>query len=679
MSSPRAARALLATLLSLLSLAAPRPAVARDGAVLLTLAGQTPWTTNEEPLLRVAVVVTNVSPSTLRDLTLELGMGDFFVSRFDYETSLTGDSSPAVVSVRTPIDGTIEPGQSRTLRTKLDLSSIEAVSKDESRVYPLRIQVFAAGIPAGSLGSAAIHLARTPEAPLLFTSWFELTSEPAFTPEGALVDPSLEAALTPNGALGAPLAGLRAALAVAPPEAAIDVVIQPSLLNDLARMVDGYARSDGTEVAEGTGGAAAASTFLAELREAAAAPPVQVIGLPYAGASWPALLGSGLESEARIQLVRSSQVIRGLLGRDPSTDVAQPTHGLLDDATIEWLARQGRTTILADVDEVERPVQTLDFAPPPAATFEGIDGAPTTTLVLPDPGTDELLHRADLLADPIRAAQVVLGELAVIWKERPVPEPPTRLGIALALPDSLPPLLWKPLLGRLVQAPFLQATHAQDLVDGIEPAGPPGTLSAPEVGAFSPTFAGTIRDARNAVNAYASMLVEPSDEPMRLWDSILRAEAVEYVGNESAGQVWIDSVVAVTSRAFQSTTPQVPQLFTFTSREGSIPLRLGDPGPTPLTVSIRLQSSQFDFPGGDTQTVVLEGPDQIVTFDVVAKASGRNPIRVVVFSPSGQEIDQQLIAVQTTVVSGIALGITVVAAAGLLALYARRWWRRRRT
>lgn len=677
MTTPRA-RAFLAAILVWLILPNAGSATAQELPARLTLAGQTAWTTNEESILRVAVLATNTGTTALDDLSLEIALGSPFVSRFDYETSLTEGPSSMAFATAVPVDGPLQPGQTRTLQAQLDMTTVLAVNREDSRVYPLGLQVLSGGTAVGSLTSAAIHLVREPEAPMLFTSWLELASGPAFAPDGTLVDPSLEAALAPDGALTAPLTALRTVLASETAETAIELVVEPALLSDLTDMTTGYVRADGTEVPDGSGAAESAKSFLAVLREVSADPSVQTVGLGYTGPTWPSLLGADLEVEARIQLFRGTQAIRGMLGVEPTTDLARPTEGSLDDASLAWLAGQGRVTILADVDEVDRPEQDLGFAPPPTAVIPLADGT-ATTLVLPDPGSDELLHRADLLADPLRAAQAVLGELAVIWKEQPVPGAGEQRGVALALPSSLPPLIWEPLLGRLARAPFLRGVHAQELVRGVVPAGPEAALRAPDTSAFSSTYADQIRTARRDVNAYASMLVEPTDEPLRLRDAILRAQAAAYVGNEPAGAQWLEEAERVTAAAFESTTPQVEQVFTFTSREGTIPLRLGDPGETPLTVTIQLQSSRFDFPGGDTQTVVLEGPDQIVSFDVVARASGRNPIRVVVFAPSGREIDRQLIAVQTTAVSGIALGITIVAAVGLLALYARRWIRRRKT
>jgi hypothetical protein len=180
------------------------------------------------------------------------------------------------------------------------------------------------------------------------------------------------------------------------------------------------------------------------------------------------------------------------------------------------------------------------------------------------------------------------------------------------------------------------------------------------------------------VNAYRSMLTEPSPVPDRLQSDLYRAESVA-VGNEPAGQGWLDQVGAVTSDAFARTTPGVSQVFTFTSAEGSIPLRMSDPGPVPLQVHIELQSSHFDFPNGNSRDVTLQRPDQIVTFDAVAKSTGLNPIVVRVRSPSGKVISEQQLNVRSTALNSWALLITVAAALVLLVLWVRRWFRRRTT
>jgi hypothetical protein len=346
------------------------------------------------------------------------------------------------------------------------------------------------------------------------------------------------------------------------------------------------------------------------------------------------------------------------------------------------VTKQGVTAVLADADEVDRPnIGELEFAPVPTATMSTSAGP--TTLVLPDPATQGLFSRPDLLTDPVRAAQIVLAQLAVIWKEEPSPPPqpdgtPTVRGLAIAPPSSLPPAMWDPLIQRIANAPFLVPTHAQDFVAQVSPAGPGAALRAPDTRTFTVAYASDVRSLRRDTAAYISMLTQRSPVPQRLRTDLLYATSLEYLEpNEPAGRAWLDEVRRVTGAAFRGTTPTVSQLFTFTSREGTIPLRMGDPGPVPLRVTVRLQSSQFEFPSGDRQEVVLERPDQIVSFDVVAKAAGRNPIQVLVLAPSGAIINQQTITVASTAVNRIALLITVAAAAGLVILYGRRRTRRK--
>jgi hypothetical protein len=174
------------------------------------------------------------------------------------------------------------------------------------------------------------------------------------------------------------------------------------------------------------------------------------------------------------------------------------------------------------------------------------------------------------------------------------------------------------------------------------------------------------------------MLTVPSPVPDDLTRDIYYSQSAQYVTDWEAGTSWVNAVAATTQQAFDSVKPQVGQGFTFTSGEGTIPILMGDPGALPLRVTIQLQSSQFDFPDGNQQEVVLERPDQVVTFRVIAKAAGQNPILVAVIAPNGDEIgDPQAIVVRSTAVNHIALLVTLAAAGVLALLYSRRWWFRR--
>ena len=698
MTTRRAARAftvplvlVLATVAGFVAGPAAPPSRAQTSSVNVTLLAQTPWTTPDDPdtrevesELRIALVATNTGLARVGDLDVAITLGPAVVSRFQFEATITEGPSSEAFSTAVPFVGRLDPGTARTLTVRLDMASVTAVSTEDSRVYPLRVEVRSGGVPVASLSTPAIHLVRTPEKPVRLAWWTEMSSSIAFDPQGRLVDPSLEAAVAPGGSLAAQLAAIGRLTDARGPRIPIDLAIEPVLLDQVAHLAAGYIRSDGTEVPGGEGTSATAAAFLEQLRSVAAAAEVQVSGQPFSGPSIPAMLAGELDAELTRQIDAGERTLDQVLGVSPASTVARPPGGLLDDDALDRLVANGVDAVLADADEVDRPaVGELGFAPLPTATI-ATGGGRSTMLVLPDPGTQDLFVRPDLLADPVRAAQTVLAYLAVIWKEQPNPPPQpdgteTIRGLAIAPPPSLPPTMWQPLLDRVSAAPFLTPEPAQNFVVDVSPAGDADALRAPDTGALGLEYAADIIRLRRGLAAYTSMLTEPSPVPARLRSNLLYATAREYLPpNEPAGRPWLDEVDAVTSAAFRSATPPAGQLFTFTAREGTIPLRMGDPGPVPLQVTVQLQASQFDFPSGDRQEVVLERPDQIVSFDVEAKVAGRNKIHVLVLAPSGQVINEQDIIVASTAVNRIALLITLGAAAMLLLLYGRRRARRKK-
>lgn len=679
---------LVATLASVVS--GPRPAHARSTTVDVTLLAQTPWTQPDDPQsrsvesgLRIAIVATNRGQARLGELDVTVTLGSSFLSRSEYETATAGGTFTAASTTTVPFGGHLEVGTARTFTVQVDMGSLPEVSGEDSRVYPLGVALRSQGTTVASLTSAAIHLVRAPEQPLRLGWWTEMSSPVAFDPQGRLSDQALEAAVRPEGSLGSQAAALETLIGTRGRQAAIDLVVEPALLEQLERMAAGYRRADGTEVPAGQGPAADAAWLIQRLRAVTAAPQVQVGLSPFAGPSIPAMLGSGLATELALQRDAGNRTLERVLGIDPTTLVVRPPGGFLDTDALERLVTWGADTVLADADEVNRPVVgELEFAPLPTAEIATPAGG--ATLVLPDPSTQRLFQRTDLLADPIRASQIVLGQLAVIWKEAPIPAPqpdgsPTVRGVAIAPPPGLPTTMWEPLLQRVANAPFLAPTHAQTFAQEVTSPREPTVLRAPDTLGFTVDYAAELLRLRRDATAYASMLVEPSSVPHRLRMDLLYAAAREYLTpNEPAGRPWLEAVDRVTGQAFDGATPRVSQVFTFTSREGTIPLVMGDPGPAPLRVTVLLQSSQFEFPAGDRQEIVLERPDQIVSFDVVAKAAGRNPIQVRVLAPSGEQINQQRITVASTAVNRIALLVTMVAALGLVVLYARRRIRRRK-
>ena len=658
------------------------PAAAQEPSVDLTLRAQTPVTSLERPEVTITFRAENLGEEALGDLSVGYVVGPAITSRGDFTTSLAEGPGPLPIGADTQgQSGTLEPGASREFRLTFDLSLIGEVSDSDSAVYPARIDLRSGGVQVGWIDTPLVHLVRPPDVPVALAWWAEFDAPIAFDPLGRLADPAFEAAIGPDGGLTQQVAALRAAIGPDNGRVEVDLVVVPAVVDQLTRMADGYERSSGEVVAPDQPPATSAASLLEDLRALLADPDVHLVVTPFAAPLLPSLASGGLAPDLDRQQDYGDTVVTERLGREPSASVARPPQGALDESSMQWLAGRGATTLLVQADTVDRPEQTNDFALLPTTTVATDDGA-VLDLVMPDPGVQALLGDPTLLEDPVLAAQSVLGDLATVWREQPVPglQPDgteTVRGIAVAMPAALPPGIWAPLIRRLAEAPFLRPTQAATFAGEVNPVQPPATV-IPSLERFPDIYVDAIRDQRRNVAAYRSMLSgRPSPQPARLDRNLLYAEAGQYVRDPDVGRRWYDQVHAATGTVFASVLPDVQQEFLLTSGEGSIPLRMGDPGPTPLTVQIVLRSASFEFPDGAQQTATLDGPDEIVTFDVVAKAGGPQTIRMKIRAPSGRDLgEDQNLAVRTTAVNSVALWITIGAGVLLLLLWSRRLFRR---
>ena len=673
MTISRAARGLLALAIFLVATLVDTTAGHAQGSVpvTLTLVSQTPWSTLKDPMLDLAIRADNAGADAIGDLTLGITIGSAVRSRTAYETSLTAGPELPIFAATLPEKDAVEAGGTRRFRTSVDLSTIGGISRTDSLVYPMRIDLRTAGVQVAVIDTAVIFVVRTPEVPLLVSTTIELTAPPALDPDGRLVDTAFEASIAPGGSLSAQVTALDR-LASGTRVSPIDLVIQPSLLDQLSRMADGYERADGSTVKEGADGAARAAAILAELRHVVSSALIHVSAMPFSAPTIPSLIASGLSTDLATQQAAGRELVQSVLDVEPGSAVVRPPEGALDDAAVTALVALGATTILGDADTVERPPQPNEFAPPPTASLAV--GGQTVDLVLPDPGTQALLAQPGFLEDAVRAAQASIGELATIWREQPVPSQPR--GISVSLPAGLPARFWGAFLGRLASAPFLRPVAATDLVAEVPPPAAPSVIAAPAIERFSSTYVEAIKHARRDLLAFRSMLVESTPLPDRLGLSLLYAESAVYLGNEAAGQAWIDHVNVVTSDVFARAVPDTSQAFTFLSETASIPLRMGDPGELPIRFTLQLRSNRFRFPEGDRKVVTLTQPNQIVTFEATALASGQGTIEVVVRAPSGRAIRQTKLTVSSRSVNRVALIVTGVAALVLVGLWSRRLFRR---
>lgn len=675
------ARPVIPVLAILAVLATALPAHAQDEpdpAATIRLTSQTPWTTPKDPVIRLALQIRNETDTTIELPELVWSFGGKIGARGDYESAIVeGVTGPAAADTHF-IEFPLEPEVPREVRFPIDTSLYGAIDTTESGVYPLQLELRSEGVSIAAVTTAAIHVIQRPQARVRFSWWTEIDTPVAFAPDGRLVDRRFEESLAAGDGIAAQVAAIAKIVAASDEdeELPIDLVVAPAALDQLEQASDGYQRSDGTTVPDNAEPAVAAAEILARLQELAAERQVRLYATPFAAPRLPSLLPS-LQTHLLEQWTLGDETFERLLGEGPDHRVARPPGLALDEASLDALADRGVTTILGASDTVERPTDPLNLAPPPAATISSTAGS-QMDLLLPDPSTQALVTDRELgTADPVRAAQVILGELATIWRELPVPPEPQVRGLALDVPRDLPAAMWGPLLRRLTRAPFLEPVHAQDLPGEIEPGPEPAVLDGRSRGGFSSEYEADLSTAAFEVDAFASIVRDPPDEAQRLRRVLLYAEAAQYIGNEASGRIWIDAVTDVTGPTFEALAPDTSRVLTFTSRTGRIPLRMGDPGDRVVQVRVELLSTRVDLLGTGSRTVTLDQANEVVTFDAEVKAAGRSSIEVRVSTPDGVPLSSSVLVVSSTAINPIALIITIGAGLVLVALWSRRLFRRR--
>jgi hypothetical protein len=675
--------AVAASLLVSTGLGVP-PATAQETAVTLRLESQSPWVVQDKRgTLDLDLLVTNGGATTLRNLSMRVVFGPRIATQTDFDQMLTSGVTSEVASDQKDLHFDIGSGATERFQMRVDMTAKSGIDQLDSQVYPTSIQLWSESTIVASVMTPTIYLVQTPERPMLATTWVQLSAPIAFDASGTLVDTGFPGAIAEGGALRAPLDAVAATTGGRHPHGVLDLVVDPLLITQARALAAGYRSSDGTTVTQDQSTEEAAK-FVRVLSRATEHPEtLETLAQPFGDPNLPAMVSSdpSLTDELAAEREAGTAVVDslgdGTIQRASAT-VARPRDGRLSDAALEWLAAAGATIVLGNADTVDRsPYQDI-FAPAPTVpTTSGV------TMVLPDPATQALLDRPDLFTDPVQGAQIVLGELALIWKQAPFPTEPTRRGIALAPPPTLPPNVWSPLLSRVSDAPFLTPVTATKLVnkidvDNFHPNGE-APLTSPDTSEFDPAYATQIAGLDNSIEALGSMLPADDQTPTDLRRRLFTATSPVYQLDPASGQPWLDSISSTTGHAFAAATPAGSDSFTFTSSEGTIPIQFGDPGPTPLSITVELRSSSITFPRDNPQSLTLERPSQVIQFDAIAQGSGESTITVLVRAPDGQPISTSSITVRSTAVNRIALLVTAGAGLGLVVLYARRWFKRRKS
>jgi Family of unknown function (DUF6049)/Glycosyl hydrolase family 57 len=669
--------ALVGTVAAVTALTAPVSAQDQP-AVRLTLLAQTPFVTTDSPL-SVRVGAVNEGETGFGGLTFTVSVYTPARSRSEYAQAIESGPLSTLRAETTNLRGTLEPGVPRSF-PPIEMPTRFLVG--ESALYPVTVELRSNDVPLAVLRTSVVFISEPPTLPLNVSLSFVLDEAIRFRPDGTFLDATLEESIAEGGRLDTVVTALEEV------PAPVTLVISPVLLEQLQRMADGYRVLEGEAVREVTPAdppAERAGAFLERIRELAHQPTAEVVALPYASPSIPALVASGLSDDLAAQIDRGRNQVAELLGVEPSATVFRPPGSALSHDALTALAgilpappeSDQQAALLVD-SSVLPPSPGAMFTPPGAAEVPA--GAGRTMLAIaPDPLVEDRTRA--LPEDPRLRAQWTLGELSAIYFEQPSLD----RGVALVFGEEEAPELTflRTLLRGIVSVPdadWLRPVQATRVLV-TEAADPPPDLRELEEtsrSSLSPSLTIALAEASEDVAQLRSMADQPAlvDEIQRL---LLLSESRYLLTRQEQALGFVRSARETVSGEFGKVRPPAASAITLTAQRGVIPVTLRNETGYPVRLRLVLRAPRLEFLAGSTRQVTLDRPVEAFTFPVRAQTTGRSPLRIRVETPLGREIGSVRIAVRSTAYNRVALVVTIGAALFLAVWWGRRFLSRRMT
>ena len=674
----------LAMLFALVIAVAPTPAVGQDQGeeqVRLVLLSQSTSMTSERPL-SIQVAAVNGTATRYSDLTLTVALSNPVGSRSEYEQALDAGSVSPLDAVPRSVQGPLDPGATRAFQpVELALGQLALA---DNALLPLTVELRADGgfTPLAVLRSAVVYIGEDPpKVPLKVSVSFVIDESFRRRPDGVFLDDAVEASVSPGGRLDSVVSVLEAV------PVPVTLVVSPLLLEQLREMADGYRILRGDTIEEVPADdprARAAGGFVDRLTAIAHRVGTEVLALPYASPSVPAMIGAGLDDDLAEHIRRGREAVGSILGIETSTTLFRPPASVLTGETVEplraVLAEDGSTeTLLLDAEVLEAP-EGLVLSPPALARVGSEEAG--LTAIAPDPLVEQRLNGGD--EDPRLAAMQALGELSALYFEQPSID--RGAAIVFGEDDSPDPELVETLLSGLSPEPdvsWLQSVNATRVL--FAEAGPDDPdlverdiVGRDSVGSYDGTFLLELGRGRDALAGLAS--VGGSQELVdHIGRNTLLAESRYLLPRDGLAAAYLRTVRGAVRAELSKVHPPNPSTITLTSRGGSVPVTLRSDAEYPVRVSLTLSSPRLRFLEGGTRVVTLDREQQAFVFPVRAQTTGRFPVEVRVATPTGMPIASSTIVIRSTAYNRIALVVTIGAALFLLAWWGRRLLPRRRS
>jgi hypothetical protein len=575
------------------------------------------------------------------DAALRLVVHDPLGSRRAFQRSLDGRLGDVVsAGDRQPLAG-LPPGPGGVVTTGFAVGE-GGVRLPGRGVYPVEVQLLAAD--GTELDTFVTYLdlltGATPEFPPLDVAVVvDIGGPPALQPDGSTV--------LDDATLGR--VRERVELLGETPKVPLTVAPQPET-------IDGLAGADGDV---GTG-------ILDALR--ADALGRRPLARPYVDVDLDALRQAGLSTEAGTQVRTGTEALQATLGTDPVGGIwlSGPTLG----------ADAARTAVGLGYDRA--------LVPPTAIGEGSADAAvPQTPVRLGGDGPLAMVSDAALAAhltgdEGVLGAHRFLAELAMTWLEAPA----NARGVAVRLDadDPIDPAVVAVALAGLTDGQAVRAVPLDQLFTDL--AAGDGHRTTVDVAPHQVThdlagIAPSLRAARRDIDGLGSLVGDAAQQADLRRALLVSTGAATPDGRRDD---YIDRVAGALDTVSGAVT--LPEQFriTLTARSSTIPVNVTNDTDRQLSVFVRLDSDQLEFPDGADIAVDLAPGTTRLDVPVRVRTSGAFTMNVLVTSGDGSVVlDQSTFDVRSTAISGVGFALSIGAGLFLAVWWLRNWRNGRRS
>jgi hypothetical protein len=670
-----------------------------------------------EPGSTLGMTVEATNPTSLPIATplARIGVCGRTLSRSALQAVYEGSPCSELGVQTVPFKGEIGAFKTRTLTIDIPVDSFpHLAAASEGGVYPANVSLLdpTSLSTLASLGTPFLYYPEAPRTRLKIAVLLPFNQLPEQVASGGFTTPSgeepgLEESLAEGGWLEGYLDAIEEATRPIerpappprrrqgrsrarvrerpPPPRPLRLSIAPTarLIDELAKMSDGFQRVNGVEVAADSGPSEVATETLARFGELGGREEIQPILGPYAFADLPTVVRELPIEQMLQQFDAANNVLSQQLGIEPGDDWLFPPAGRLDQQGLEQLQLVGLATrsffsedsLVPFDDPVTEacPEQSPSFTC--AIVVETALG--TTRGYVADQGLSNRLLPLQNEDDERLLLQRFFAETAQIHQE--LPGVPDRV-IQVTIPS-----LWHPrpamsrlLLNGLRRAPWLRSvTAAEGLENATHAARQITPLSEPISNAPDPEYFDAIEHPHHLVSSYKTMITPGNERLERLRRNLLVAQSRSLWRNLDLGEDYIAETQAEVEGEMGKVAVLVDDDITLTSDEAPVQLLILNNATYPVTVDLELISSDLDF-ADTTITDTYEPGNHPLTVQARVKSSGAFPLVVSLGTTDGYEIETQEILVRSTSFNRVALGITVGALAFLIIFYLFRAVRQRR-